>query len=67
MSSMMPGSITLAMDGQSQTNLGLQRRGERVLRLFADSCPIVQRKNLWFAPNVLLQKFPAEAFMVTPK
>ncbi|HNJ30087.1 MAG TPA: glycoside hydrolase 43 family protein, partial [Ferruginibacter sp.] len=37
-----------------------------VLRLFSDKLPD-SAKNLWFAPNVLLQKFPAEAFMVTTK
>lgn len=37
-----------------------------VLRLFADKLPD-SAKNLWFAPNVLLQKFPAEAFMVSTK
>ncbi len=37
-----------------------------VLRLFSDKLPD-SAKNLWFAPNVLLQKFPAEEFMVTTK
>ena len=36
------------------------------LRLFSDKLPD-SAKNLWFAPNVLLQKFPAEEFMVTTK
>jgi beta-xylosidase len=35
------------------------------LRLFSDRIDSVA--NLWFAPNVLQQKFPAEAFMVTTK
>ena len=35
------------------------------LRLFSDHPDSV--KNLWEAPNVLLQKFPAEEFMVTAK
>jgi beta-xylosidase len=37
-----------------------------VLRLFSDKLPDSAR-NLWDAPNVLLQKFPAEEFMVTTK
>lgn len=37
-----------------------------VLRLFSDKLP-EGAKNLWHAPNVLLQKFPAEEFMVTTK
>jgi beta-xylosidase len=36
------------------------------LRLFSDKLP-EGVKNLWDAPNVLLQKFPAEEFMVTTK
>ena len=36
------------------------------LRLFSDRLPD-SAKNLWDAPNVLLQKFPAEEFMVTTK
>jgi beta-xylosidase len=36
------------------------------LRLFSDKVPD-SAKNLWDAPNVLLQKFPAEEFMVTTK
>lgn len=36
------------------------------LRLFSDKLPDSAR-NLWQAPNVLLQKFPAEEFMVTTK
>lgn len=36
-----------------------------LLRLFSDRIDSVP--NLWFAPNVLLQKFPAEEFMVTTK
>jgi beta-xylosidase len=35
------------------------------LRLFSDKTDSVA--NLWGAPNVLLQKFPAEEFMVTTK
>lgn len=35
-------------------------------RLFSDKMPD-SAKNLWDAPNVLLQKFPAEEFMVTTK
>lgn len=37
-----------------------------VLRLFSDKLPD-SAKNLWSAPNVLLQKFPAEEFKVTTK
>jgi beta-xylosidase len=37
-----------------------------LLRLFSDKLPD-SAKNLWSAPNVLLQKFPAEEFMVTTK
>jgi beta-xylosidase len=36
------------------------------LRIFSDKLP-EGAKNLWGAPNVLLQKFPAEEFMVTTK
>ena len=36
------------------------------LRIFSDKLPD-SAKNLWVAPNVLLQKFPAEEFMVTTK
>jgi beta-xylosidase len=36
-----------------------------VLRLFSDRIDSVP--NLWFAPNVLLQKFPADNFQVTTK
>lgn len=36
------------------------------LRLYSDKLPDSAR-NLWGAPNVLLQKFPAEQFMVTTK
>ncbi len=36
------------------------------LRLFSDKLPD-GAKNLWDAPNVLLQKFPAEEFVVTTK
>jgi beta-xylosidase len=37
-----------------------------LLRLYSDKVPD-STKNLWQAPNVLLQKFPAEEFMVTTK
>lgn len=36
------------------------------LRLFSGLLP-ASSKNLWEAPNVLLQKFPAEEFLVTTK
>ncbi|MEO5564191.1 MAG: glycoside hydrolase 43 family protein [Chitinophagaceae bacterium] len=36
------------------------------LRFFSDKLPD-SAKNLWFAPNVLLQKFPALEFTVTTK
>ncbi len=36
------------------------------LRLFSDKLPD-SAKNLWYAANVLLQKFPADEFMVTTK
>ncbi len=36
------------------------------LKLYSDKWPDSAR-NLWEAPNVLLQKFPADAFMVTTK
>jgi beta-xylosidase len=36
------------------------------LRLYSDKLPD-SAKNLWQAPNVLLQKFPAEEFMVNAK
>ena len=37
-----------------------------VLRLYSDKLPD-SAANLWGAPNVLLQKFPAEEFMATTK
>lgn len=40
--------------------------GKGVLRLFSDAPPDSAR-NLWAAPNVLQQKFPAEAFTATAK
>jgi beta-xylosidase len=36
------------------------------LRLYSDKLP-EGAKNIWDAPNVLLQKFPADEFMVTTK
>jgi Beta-xylosidase len=36
------------------------------LRLFSDKLPD-SAKNLWGAPNVLLQKYPADEFMITTK
>ncbi|MFY7826583.1 MAG: glycoside hydrolase 43 family protein [Flectobacillus sp.] len=36
-----------------------------VLRLFSDKIPA--NENLWWTPNVLLQKFPAPTFSVTTK
>ncbi len=36
------------------------------LRLFSDKIPD-SAKNLWDVPNVLLQKFPADEFMITTK
>ena len=36
------------------------------LRLFSDKLPD-NAKNLWYASNILLQKIPAEEFMVTTK
>src|SRR5688572_26498157 len=36
-----------------------------MLRLYSDRIDSVT--NLWFAPNVLLQKFPADSFQVTTK
>lgn len=36
------------------------------LRLFSDKLPDSAR-NLWFASNVLLQKFPAEEFIITTR
>lgn len=40
--------------------------GKGALRLFSDKAP-EGYKNLWDAPNLLLQKFPADEFMVTTK
>ena len=40
--------------------------GNGTLRLFSDQLPD-SAKKLWQAPNVLLQKFPAEEFIVTTK
>ena len=40
--------------------------GAGSLRLYSDKLP-EGAKNLWGAPNVLLQKFPSEEFMVTTK
>ena len=36
------------------------------LRLYSDKIP-VDAKSLWYVPNVLLQKFPADEFTVTTK
>ena len=41
-------------------------RKDGCLRLYSAQ-PNGEVKNLWFAPNVLLQKFPAEEFMVSTK
>jgi beta-xylosidase len=41
-------------------------RSKGMLRLYSDKIPD-SASNLWFAPNVLLQKFPAEEFMTTTK
>jgi beta-xylosidase len=40
--------------------------GNGYLRLFSAQVPD-SAKNLWFVPNVLMQKFPAETFTVTTK
>ena len=40
-------------------------RSKGTLRLYSQLVDTVP--NLWFAPNVLLQKFPADEFMVTTK
>lgn len=40
--------------------------GKGVLRLYSAKIPD-DAKNLWFAPNLLMQKFPAEEFMATVK
>ena len=40
--------------------------GKGSLRLYSDKLPD-DAKNLWYAPNVLLQKFPADEFTVTTK
>ncbi|HEY4327495.1 MAG TPA: glycoside hydrolase 43 family protein [Mucilaginibacter sp.] len=40
--------------------------GKGALRLFSAKIP-EEAKNLWGVPNVLLQKFPAEEFIVTTK
>ncbi len=37
------------------------------LRLYSDKAPDSSARNLWEAPNVLLQKLPAEEFMATTK
>jgi beta-xylosidase len=40
--------------------------GNGSLRLYAQKIPD-SANNLWEVPNVLLQKFPAEEFMITTK
>ena len=41
-------------------------RARGVLRLYSAKVPD-EAKNLWFVPNLLMQKFPAEEFMATVK
>ena len=67
-------------DEFTNTSLGLQwqwqanpkatwafvNAGTGTLRLYSDKLP-EGAKNLWEAPNVLLQKLPADAFMATTK
>ncbi|WP_207533937.1 glycoside hydrolase family 43 protein [Desertivirga arenae] len=63
-------SIKLGLQWQWQANPKstwmFMNPGKGSLRLFTDKAPEDSR-NLWEAPNVLLQKFPADNFMVTTK
>ncbi|MFI5129730.1 MAG: glycoside hydrolase 43 family protein [Chitinophagales bacterium] len=75
-----PVSTPLESDEFNDNKLGLQWQwmanskptwvfadaAKGALRLFSDKLPD-SAKNLWDAPNVLLQKFPADEFMVTTK
>ncbi|KAA2239836.1 glycosyl hydrolase 43 family protein [Chitinophaga agrisoli] len=75
-----PVQTPIESDEFNGTSLGLQWQwaanprpawafmnpGSGCLRLFSDKLPD-SAKNLWGAPNILLQKFPAEEFMVTTK
>ena len=58
--------FTMAMDGKSKSNWAFANSSNGSLRLFSDKLPD-SAKNLWDVPNVLLQKFPADEFMVTTK
>lgn len=49
-----------------QATWAFSNQAEGTLRLYSQKIPD-QAKNLWDAPNVLLQKFPAEEFIVTTK
>lgn len=51
--------------GNPKTTWAFNNVGKGTLRLYSDRIDSVA--NLWGAPNVLLQKFPADEFMVTTK
>ena len=63
-------TILLGQQWQWQANAkgtwAFMNAANGTLRLFSDKIPD-SAKNLWDVPNVLLQKFPAENFMVTTK
>ena len=52
--------------GNPKATWAFPNPGKGVLTLFSDKLPDSAR-NLWDAPNLLLQKFPAEEFTVTTK
>lgn len=52
-------------NANSKTTWSFMYPSKGVLRLFSDKIP--PNENLWWTPNVLLQKFPAPAFTVTTK
>ena len=62
-------SIKLGLQWQWQANpeaTWLFTSGEGFLRLYAKTLPD-SFKNYWDVPNILMQKFPADKFMVTAK
>lgn len=51
--------------GNPKTTWAFNHVAKGALRIYSDRIDSVP--NLWFAPNVLLQKFPADEFMATTK
>ncbi|NOT73685.1 MAG: glycosyl hydrolase 43 family protein [Cyclobacteriaceae bacterium] len=63
-------STSIGLQWQWQANHGATwsfiNQTEGALRLYAQKVP-EQAKNYWDVPNILLQKFPSEEFVVTTK